>query len=148
MTNEQAISTLNDLIQTCKDGENGFLTAAEGVTDPQVKTAFMEYSRQRAQMARELQDEVRGLGGDAEKSGSISASLHRGWINIKSTVTGKDEHAVIAEAERGEDIAKAVFEKALKEPLPAQVLALVQRMAGQVREAHDRVRAMEKAGAR
>jgi uncharacterized protein (TIGR02284 family) len=148
MSNDKAISTLNNLIETVKDGQNGFQTAAEGIKDPKVKAAFLEYSRQRAQMARELQDEVRGLGGDPEKAGSVAASLHRGWINIKSTVTGKDEHAIIAEAERGEDVAKAEFEKALKEPLPAQVLALVQRQAGLVREAHDRVRAMEKAGAR
>ena len=148
MNNENTISTLNNLIATVKDGQNGFQTAAEGVTDPQVKATFLEYSRQRAQMARELQDEVRGLGGDAEKDGSVAASLHRGWINIKSTVTGKDEQAIIAEAERGEDVAKAEFEKALKETLPPQVLALVQRQAALVRAAHDRVRAMEKTGTR
>lgn len=145
--NNDVISTLNNLIETVKDGQNGFQTAAEGVTDPQVKAAFLEYSSQRAQMARELQDEVRGLGGDPEKSGSVAASMHRGWINIKSTVTGKDEHAIIAEAERGEDVAKAEFEKALKAPLPPQVLALVQRQAALVRAAHDRVRAMEKTSA-
>lgn len=146
--NNDAISTLNNLIQTVKDGENGFRTAAEAVKDPQVKAAFLEYANQRAQMTRELQDEVRGLDGDPEKSGSVSASLHRGWMDIKSAVTGKDEHAIIAEAERGEDVAKAQYEKALKEPLPTQVLALVQRQASLVRAAHDRVRAMEKAGAR
>lgn len=148
MTNDSTISTLNNLIETCKDGEEGFRTAAEGVTSPQVKAVFQQYSQQRAQMARELQDEVRGLGGSAETSGSVSGSLHRGWINIKSTVTGKDEQKIIAEAERGEDVAKKVFEEALKEPLPSQVKTLVQRLAGQVREAHDRVRAMEKAGSR
>lgn len=148
MKNEDTIHTLNQLIETCKDGEEGFRTAAEGVSDPKVRTTFQEYSRQRAGMARELQDEVRGLGGSAETSGSVSGSLHRGWINIKSAVTGKDEHRIIAEAERGEDVAKKVFEDALNAPLPEQVKPLVQRMAGQVREAHDRVRDMEKAGPR
>lgn len=146
--NNDTISTLNTLIETVKDGQNGFATAAEGVKDPAVKAVFLEYSQQRAQMARELQDEVRGLGGDPEKAGSVAASLHRGWINIKSAVTGSDEHAVIAEAERGEDIAKAEYEKALKQPLPPQVQALVQRQAALVRQAHDKVRAMEKTGAR
>jgi uncharacterized protein (TIGR02284 family) len=145
MHNDKTISTLNHLIETCKDGEEGFRTAAEGVSSPAVRAAFSEFSRQRGQMARELQQEVQGLGGSAETAGSMSGSLHRGWINIKAAVTGKDEHQIIAEAERGEDVAKKVFEDALKEPLPTQVLALVQRMAGQVRAAHDRVRDMEKA---
>ncbi len=148
MSNDKAIATLNNLIETCKDGQKGFTTAAEGVKDPSVKAAFLEFASQRGQMVRELQDEVRGLGGDPEKSGSMAGSLHRGWINIKSTVTGMDEHKVIAEAERGEDVAKGVYEAALKEPLPAQVLALVQRQAAKVRAAHDRVRTMEKTGTR
>ena len=29
MSNDKTITTLNNLIETCKDGENGFRTAAE-----------------------------------------------------------------------------------------------------------------------
>ena len=142
MQNEQAISTLNDLIQTCKDGEAGFKTAAEDLKDPQLKAKFLEYSRQRAEMARELQEEVRRLGGDPEKSGSVSASLHRGWIDVKAAITGKDDHGIAAEAERGEDVAKEAYEKALKTTLPATAQALVQQQAAKVRQAHDHVRAV------
>jgi uncharacterized protein (TIGR02284 family) len=140
MKNE-TISTLNSLIETCKDGELGFKTAAEGLQSGDVKAKFLEYSRQRAEMARELQAEVRRLGGDPEKAGSVSASLHRGWIDIKSVVTGKDDHAIIAEAERGEDVAKAAFESALKETsLDATARTLVQQQSTKVRQAHDAVR--------
>jgi len=140
MQNDNAISTLNDLIETCKDGELGFKTAAEGLKSPDTKAKFLEYSRQRAEMVRELQAEVRRLGGDPEKSGSVSASLHRGWIDIKSVVTGKDDHAIVAEAERGEDVAKGVYEKALKEPLSGTAQMLIQQQAATVRQAHDAVR--------
>ena len=140
MQNDKAISVLNNLIQTCKDGELGFKTGAEGLKSAEVKSRFMEYSRQRAEMARELQNEVRRLGGDPEKSSSMSGSLHRGWMDIKSAVTGKDDHAIIAEAERGEDVAKQAFEDALKESLPASALTLVEQQATRVRQAHDDVR--------
>ncbi|MEN3340556.1 MAG: hypothetical protein V7647_4232 [Acidobacteriota bacterium] len=141
---ERVIATLNSLIETCKDGEEGFRTAAEGVSDQAVKTAFAKIARERWQMARELQDEVQGLGGNPETSGSVGGAVHRGWINIKSVVTGRDDQKIIAEAERGEDVAKAAFKAALEEPLPAQVRALVERLAAEVRAAHDQVRAMEK----
>jgi uncharacterized protein (TIGR02284 family) len=144
MSNENAISTLNNLIETCKDGEEGFRKAAEGLKDPQIKTQFLTYSRQREQMGRELQQEVRRLGGDPEKSGSISGSMHRGWMNIKSAVTGKDDGAIIAEAERGEDVAKAAYEKAVQQDLPPATRGLVQQQSVMVHEAHDRVRALEK----
>ena len=128
------ISTLNSLIETCKDGELGFKTAAEGLQSADVKAKFLEYSRQRAEMARELQAEVRRLGGDPEKSGSMSGTMHRGWLDIKSAVTGKDDHAIIAEAERGEDVAKAAYENALKESsLDTSARSIVQQQSTKVR---------------
>jgi uncharacterized protein (TIGR02284 family) len=83
-------------------------------------------------------------GGDPEKMGSVSGSLHRGWINIKSLVTGGDDGAIIAEAERGEDAAKRAFEDALKADLPAGTRELVQQQSAIVHTAHDEVRALEK----
>jgi uncharacterized protein (TIGR02284 family) len=142
------IATLNDLIQTCRDGENGFRTAAQGVKDQHVKALFERFSRQRGEMVRELQQQVRALGGTPDESGSVSASLHRGWMNIKSLVTGNDDSAIIAEAERGEDVAKSAYQKALSQNLPAGARTLVEAQSAIVRTAHDEVRALEKAHAR
>jgi uncharacterized protein (TIGR02284 family) len=145
MDNDKAISTLNGLIETCKDGEQGFRTAAEGLSDPQTKSEFQNYSRDRGQMGRELQAEVRRLGGDPDKSGSMSGALHRGWINIKSVVTGKDDGSIIAEAERGEDVAKKVYDEALSAGLSGTTLTIVQQQRARVHATHDRVRALERA---
>ncbi len=145
MANDNLISTLNNLIETCKDGEDGFRTAANGVQRSDVRTLFLTYSQQRAQFAAELQGEVRHLGGDPEEKGSVAASLHRGWINIKSTVTGKDEGAIISECERGEDSAVRNYQGALNEDLPANIREIVERQFTQVKEAHDRVRDLERA---
>lgn len=143
---ENVIATLNNLIETCKDGQNGFQTAADGVRNSDLKTLFHTYAQQRAAFAGELQQEVRRLGGDPEKTGSLAASLHRGWINIKATVTGEDEGAVISECERGEDSAKRNYEDALAdEHLPGDVRSIIERQYTQVKEAHDRIRSLEKA---
>ncbi len=137
---DKAVSVLNNLIETCKDGENGFKSAAEALKSSVTKARFMEYSRERGQMGSELQAEVRRLGGDPEKSGSMSGSLHRGWLDLKAVLTGHDDHAIVSEAERGEDVAKAAYESALKEPLPASAQTLVQQQSAKVRRAHDAVR--------
>jgi uncharacterized protein (TIGR02284 family) len=143
---DNAISTLNNLIETCKDGQNGFEAAAEGVKTSELKTLFHTYSQQRAAFAGELQGEVRRLGGDPEQTGSLAATLHRGWINIKSAVTGEDEGAVISECERGEDSAVRNYQDALNdEHLPADLRSIVERQFTQVKEAHDRLRSLEKA---
>lgn len=140
MQNDKAISVLNNLIETCKDGEQGFKTAAEGLSNAALKSQFVQYSRERAQMSVELQAEVRRLGGDPERSGSMAGALHRGWFDIKSVVTGKDDHAILAEAERGEDVAKSTYDSALRETLPASAQTLVQQQAARIRQVHDAVR--------
>ena len=79
---------------------------AEGVKSTRLKTLFEEAAERCAQGAAELEAKVRSLGGDPTTSGSVGGSLHRGWIDIKSTITGMDEAAILAECERGEDAAK------------------------------------------
>ena len=148
MEPSKSVPTLNDLIATCRDGENGFRSAAGAVTDHHLEVLFERYARQRSEMVRELQEEVRKLGGDPDNAGTVSASLHRGWINIKSLVTGGDDNAVLSEAERGEDVAKRAYENALKESLPAGARALIEQQAAIVRAAHDEIRALEKTGVR
>ena len=145
ISNDDVISTLNGLIETCKDGQEGFKQAAEGILDSQIKAKFYEFSQQRAQFTGELQTLVRELGGDPENAGSVAGSLHRSWIDIKSVVTGQDAGAILNEAERGEDYAKAAYQKALEQNLPAQVQSAVSNQFGAIKEAHDQVRAMRDA---
>lgn len=141
-SSEDTISTLNNLIETCKDGQDGFQSAAEGVQRSDLKSIFYEYSQQRAKFAGELQNLVRELGGDPEKSGSTAAALHRGWINIKSAITGQDDTAILNECERGEDSAKSNYKDALETSLPANVTETVQRQYTAVQEAHDKIKSL------
>jgi uncharacterized protein (TIGR02284 family) len=140
-TSEKSISILNDLIETCKDGQQGFSTAAKDAKDAELGRVFSHYAAQRGNYIRELQQRVRALGGDPDKHGSVSGSLHRGWINLKAAVSSDEPHAVLSECERGEDAAVANYRSALREPdLDSESLALIQRQAAGVQEAHDRIK--------
>ena len=140
MDKDDVTATLNDLIETSRDGEEGFRTCADGVRSAQLKQTFEQAASRCAQAVSELQAKVRGLGGDPERRGSVSGSLHRAWVDIKSTITGMDEAAVLAECERGEDVAKRAYEEALCKDLPADVRSVVERQYQGVRQHHDRVR--------
>lgn len=142
--NPDTISILNGLVETCKDGEKGFRTAAEGVSNRELATLFLNYAQQRASFAAELQAEVKRLGGDPETGGTALGAVHRGWIDIKSAVAGKDEAAVIAEAERGEDHAVKQYRQALERTFPANVQTIIENQYIHVRDAHDHIRALER----
>ena len=141
-SNEDAIATLNDLIETARDSADGFHAASEGVKDGYLRVLFGSYARQREQFVAELQLEVRNLGGEPEKNGSVAASIHRSWIDIKSAALAGDEPAVIAEAERGEDQAVKSYREALGADLPPQTRAVLERQFRVVQEAHRRIRGL------
>lgn len=144
-SNDDVISTLNGLIETCKDGQNGFKTAAEGIERSELKTVFYEFSQQRSEFAGVLQELVRSLGGDPESTGTLSAAVHRGWMDIKSLVTGKDEEAILNECERGEDYAKDAYADALKSNLPANVADVLGQQSQAILAAHNRIKALRNA---
>ena len=146
---KKIISTLNSLIETLKDGQEGFKQAASGVDDPQLQTMFESFALQRSRFAGELQNEVVRLGEpEPEDSSSATGAMHRAWINIKSAVTDRDRHAILAEAERGEDAAVAAYKDALEDDLPAPIREVVTRQSADVNAAHDEISNLRDATAR
>ncbi|HKU85148.1 MAG TPA: PA2169 family four-helix-bundle protein [Casimicrobiaceae bacterium] len=142
MRNDDVESTLNELVETSKDGEKGFRKASQDARNPELKSLFDTCAARCAQGARELQDAIRASGGDPESGGSVAGALHRGWISVKEAVASRDDKAILEECERGEDYAKAQYKKALEHELPAEVSALVQRQYQGVIANHDKVRSL------
>ncbi|SDV47708.1 PA2169 family four-helix-bundle protein [Chitinasiproducens palmae] len=133
-------SVLNDLIETSRDGEQGFRKSAEHAKDATVKTLFTTRADDCARAVSELQALVVQLGGKPETSGSISGALHRGWTELKASVSSDDDLALLQECERGEDVAKKRYRQALDSDLPADVRAIIERQYQGVVSNHDRVR--------
>ena len=140
----EVISTLNNLIETCRDGQEGFRTAAEGVTNPELKELFQRYSRQRASFAGELRDEVRRMGGEAAEGGSVTGAFHRGWMGLRAALEGDDDRAVVSECERGESVALETYRAALGTDMPAGVRAIVERQFAEIKEAHNLIANLER----
>lgn len=138
---KEAISTINSLIETLKDGEKGFKEASEAVRDPQLKSLFQQYSQQRHRFATELQTKAQNLGEvKPENSSSAAGAMHRAWINLKSAVTSGDDKAILSECERGEDSAVHEFEEAMNDGLTGTVREIVARQFTEIKSAHDRVK--------
>ena len=140
MSNDEVIDTLNDLIETCKDGEYGFRTSAEHAKSPELKSLLLDRAGDCQKGATELQSLVTQLGGEADTGGSALGAMHRGWVAVKATLSTYDDKAIMEECERGEDTALTSYRNALAKPLPPQVHAVVDRQYQGVKRNHEQVR--------
>jgi uncharacterized protein (TIGR02284 family) len=133
-------SILNDLVETSKDGEQGFRTAAEDTKTATLRIVFIERAEQCAKAVVDLRQLIARLGGDPQKHGSISGAVHRGWVNLKAAASGRTDLAILEECERGEDVAKARYRKALESQLPDDIRLIVQEQYDGVQRNHDQIR--------
>ncbi|SEJ40133.1 PA2169 family four-helix-bundle protein [Paraburkholderia diazotrophica] len=140
--NTDIIALLNELIETSKDGERGFMKAAEEVRHASVNDALLESAELCSRDARELQDLVSELGGRPKSDGSVAGALHRGWLGLKFAVGGRTDHAILADCEKDEDAAEKRFHDALEQDLPVDVNAVIERLYQGVAQDHDRIRAL------
>ncbi len=140
----EILSELENLIEITRDGQEGFRQAAEHAKAPELRDTFRQYSVERSVMVTELQNLERQCGKtDVDDSGSVTGSLHRAWINLRTAIASSNDQAILEEAERGEDAALAAHREALKQnnpPLPRSVTSVLESHLIKIQAAHDDVR--------
>lgn len=134
------VSILNGLITTSKDGEQGFRAAAEHTKDFELKSIFQERVNDCVKAVEGLQELITELNEEPTDSGSLIGAMHRGWLDIKTAITGNDDLAILEECERGEDAAKKHYAEALSKELPDNIRLLVQNQYDIVLKNHNLIR--------
>ena len=146
MDHSHDVTITNTLIATTLDSMKGYADAAENSENSTHQQFFREMSEERSQVASELQAHVRLLGGDPETDSSTAGAAHRGWLDLKAAITGRDEKAVVNEVERGEDYIKTKFEAALKnDEISAGTRGALEKSFASIRKGHDRASEMKHA---
>ncbi|MCE7065036.1 PA2169 family four-helix-bundle protein [Dyadobacter sp. CY326] len=139
-----ATGVLNDLIEINNDRVAGFEKAIADIQDENIdlKQLFQGYAEQSRKNGLELAAIV-GSADDIETGNSVSGTLHRAWIDIKSLFGGSDRASILSEAERGEDAIKEAYEDALaSNDLPASAIEVVRSQAQGIFAAHDEIKAL------
>ncbi|HUG66257.1 MAG TPA: PA2169 family four-helix-bundle protein [Pirellulaceae bacterium] len=138
--NDKTIESLQKLIRANIDAYDGFREAADEIDDQSVAELFRDLAGERSALATELQECVEWNGEEAEDDGSVAASVHRAWINVRAKLNGGDAHVILIEAERGEDHIKHAYEDILKDTAGSAMNDVLQSQYARVKAGHDRVR--------
>lgn len=146
MSNDHDISVLNGLIATTLDSADGYAEAAKNARSESLTSLFHSRANERRTAATTLQECVRSLGGEAEDDGTVLASAHRMFVNLRTSLTKDDNKAVVDEVERGEDHIKHKFEDALKDrDLSPHAMTVVSNVYASVRSGHDQMHNLKQA---
>ncbi len=143
--NDDVIDVLNDLIETCRDGEYGFNACAEHAQGQNLKTLFRQRETECSDAANDLKGFVLWLGGKPPAGGTASGAMHRGWVAVRGTLSGYSDKSLLDECERGEDAALARYRKALKQTLPSDIRTAIERQRDGVQRNHDQIKALRDA---
>ncbi|OOQ60342.1 ferritin-like domain-containing protein [Mucilaginibacter pedocola] len=143
-TTENATGVINDLIEINNDRVAGFEKAIADIKDENVdlKQLFQGYAEQSRKNGQELAAIV-GSVEEVETGNSISGTLHRAWIDVKSLFGGSDRESILSEAERGEDAIKKAYDEAISSGnIPANAIQVVTTQAIDIKAAHDQIKAL------
>ena len=141
---EYVVGVLNGLIETTLDSADGYEKAAELARNPRFKSLFQERAQARRQLAEEIDAEVRKVGGEPPKGGSILGQAHRVFAELRDRIAGQSDKALVEEVERGESFVCARFQTAGRDDaLPAEARELIARAAGAISADHDAARALK-----
>lgn len=139
MSERTARAVVNDLIETCRDGERGLQNAAALIKDGALETMLLDLAAERSGFAAALEPHAQRLGGDAAAQGTAAAALHRGWMDLKSVLTSHDDQAVMAEVVRGDALTLRVFADAISGILPPSIRDVVEEQERRLRAGHARI---------
>ena len=116
-TLKSAVEGLNHLIIIANDGKEGYAQAADIVAHPMLKAMFVQYAAERAEFAAQLNTLVASTGTQPESGAGPLGTLHRVWIDIKSSLVANDDEAALKECIRGDETAVSAYETVLKDHL-------------------------------
>ena len=142
LSGQQLVDVLNDLLETCYDGREGFQTAAAAVTQPDAITLCQVTAQRVDEAASQLYAAIRDHGGEPVDHGHPEARIHRGWIHLRAMLAQGTDDAVLAEVERGEEASLRRYRQALAKDLPPAMHDLVADQLTNVEEALAQVRAV------
>lgn len=129
------LEIIENLIETCRNGQACYLEARECTNDSELKDFFGVQVLERATFARELENVAQGLG---KASRSVANQAHCTWFDEKQK-TGSNDQSLLECVEAGETNAEKQYQQALKSNLPPDVHKIVEKEAIRVFGAHKEI---------
>jgi uncharacterized protein (TIGR02284 family) len=139
------LENLNGIVSVLGGGAKAYRSAARTVKNTDLQDVFLTHAELRENIARDLSRVIHEAGAEpaspatAEQASTITAKLGAAFM------AKPEEEMLIDRLEEHEDRTLEAFRNALHHPDNAQDEKMLEEQLEQVRESHDRMRAIEQA---
>lgn len=123
----RVVAVLQELNEFVHDGREGYERAAQESTDSLRQDVYRRFSQQRLAFANELNQIIQQHGASPERDTTAKGKLYRQWMDLKATLTGTNEEAILGSCIYGEEWAQKAYRDALDHELPAEVRGVILR---------------------
>ncbi|WP_046756233.1 ferritin-like domain-containing protein [Kordia jejudonensis] len=138
---------LNDLLEKNYDAEKGYKKAAENAKSQNLKNFFERRASERYNFGHEIKAELKDLGQEIDKGGSIQGSAHRTWMDVKSWFSSDNDEAMLEAAITGEKAALSEYDELLSkenEPhVPARIESVLNKHRATIKHELDTIKTLE-----
>ena len=143
-SHKETVNLLQGILEKNYDAEKGYKKAMTDAENPALKNFLQAQALQRSNFATAIDKELRDLGEEPKESGSVTGSLHRAWIDIKSSVAGNDDEAVLEEVIRGEKASVDEYQDAINNnALPPKIDNVLKSQLRDIQGTLSRVKTLE-----
>ncbi len=141
---ENLVDSLQSLLEKNYDAEKGFKNAITNAKDENLKSYLKSQVVLRNRFATELDRELHSLNEKPKESGSVVGSLHRTWMDLKSSVAGNNDEAVLEECIRGEKASEDEYSTILNENhFPPKIESVLNNHLTEIRQTLSQVKTLE-----
>ncbi len=143
-THKDTVNVLQSILEKNYDAEKGYTKAMLDAKTPALKGFLQKQAAQRSRFATAIDHKLRQLNETPKESGSITGTLHRAWIDIKSSVAGNDDEAVLEEVIRGEKASVDEYQEVLnKYTMAPEITQELQSQLGDIQNTLNKVKRLE-----
>jgi uncharacterized protein (TIGR02284 family) len=132
MRTPQTITTLNDLIRTCRDTESLGRAWGNTADSAHLRHRFHRRSEEWARQGDELQALVLLMGGAPARNPTWTARLQCAWVKLRGAVEGRSDPPASEGCEQAQQHALMRYEQALSGYLPERIRRTLSLQAKQI----------------
>lgn len=142
---EKTVNVLQELNQFVNDRIEGYKHAAEATKDPAHRSYYNDLINESNQFSNEINRNISKFGGERQDSTTAKGKIFRGWMDVKSTITGSDEEAIIKSNLYGEEWAQKAYDDALEHraELPENITQMIEKQKQASLTTYERLRQMK-----